>query len=387
LEPMQFARLDEVHYALYRNAWRGGERYVQGALVERAALVDAITGRARANRVLAAMSDLVVAWEGEVEALGSASGRGAVASAGGLDGELLYRRRLSAPLSGFELVYSVADLPLGAGARFLAWVTLALAIVLAGGCLLMYRLGAGQIRLNRQQQDFVAAVSHELKTPLTSIRMYAEMLRAGWADEQRRLSYYDFIHDESERLSRLINNVLRLARMTRGQDELALTPVAIGAALERVAARLGSQLEAADFSLERRLEPAAAARVVEIDEDALTQILINLVDNAIKFTPEGAPRRLELRLSAGADTVTVGLRDHGQGVPRAQMKRIFELFYRAESELTRETVGTGIGLALVRRLAGAMRARVDVANREPGAEFTLTLPAAPAAVELVDAGR
>ena len=79
----------------------------------------------------------------------------------------------------------------------------------------MYRLGVGQIRLHRQQQDFVSAVSHELKTPLTSIRMYGEMLRAGWVDEDKKRSYSDFIFHESERLSRLIANVLQLARMTR----------------------------------------------------------------------------------------------------------------------------------------------------------------------------
>src|SRR5205814_961221 len=84
----------------------------------------------------------------------------------------------------------------------------------------MYRFAVGQLRHARQQQDFVSAVSHELKTPLTSIRMYGEMLKAGWADDAKKQTYYDYIHSESERLSRLIENVLQLARLTRGSQPL-----------------------------------------------------------------------------------------------------------------------------------------------------------------------
>ena len=91
----------------------------------------------------------------------------------------------------------------------------------------MYRLGVKQIRLTRQQQDFVSAVSHELKTPLTSIRMYGEILREGWADEEKKKTYYAYIHDESERLSRLISNVLQLARMTRNELRIDLKPVTV----------------------------------------------------------------------------------------------------------------------------------------------------------------
>ena len=102
-------------------------------------------------------------------------------------------------------------------------VALLLTLVLCGGFYLLYRLGLGQIQLARQQQDFVSAVSHELKTPLTSIRMYGEILREGWASEEKKKRYYDYIHDESERLSRLISNVLQLARMTHNDLQVDLT--------------------------------------------------------------------------------------------------------------------------------------------------------------------
>ena len=128
------------------------------------------------------------------------------------------RRRSATSSSRFSLI----ALPRAPGTALLAWVAVTLAVVLCGGFILMYRFAVGQMRLARQQQDFVSAVSHELKTPLTSIRMYGEMLKAGWADEAKRQTYYDYIHSESERLSRLIENVLQLARLTRNTQRFDL---------------------------------------------------------------------------------------------------------------------------------------------------------------------
>jgi signal transduction histidine kinase len=104
--------------------------------------------------------------------------------------------------------------------------------------------------------------------------------------------------------------------------------------------------------------------------------MINLIDNAIKFAPPGAAKRIDLGCTRQRDgVICFTVRDYGAGIPKDQMRRIFELFYRPQSELTRETVGTGIGLALVHQLTVAMAGRVDVQNREPGVEFSLTLPA------------
>jgi two-component system phosphate regulon sensor histidine kinase PhoR len=118
-----------------------------------------------------------------------------------------------------------------------------------------------------------------------------------------------------------------------------------------------------------------AKPTLAIEADAFTQIMINLIDNAIKFSPPDAPKRIDLGCASqrnGAICFTV--RDYGAGVKKDQMRRIFELFYRPESELTRETVGTGIGLALVHQLTLAMKGTVDVQNRDPGAEFSVTFP-------------
>jgi len=240
----------------------------------------------------------------------------------------------------------------------------------------MYRFAVGQMRLARQQQDFVSAVSHELKTPLTSIRMYGEMLKAGWADEAKRQTYYDYIHSESERLSRLIENVLQLARLTRNTQRFDLARATVAELLDLVRSKVTTQVERAGFDLKVRDETPDGTALV-VDADCFAQIFINLVDNALKFSAGATSKTVDIVARRGGDgNVLMTVRDYGPGVPKTQMKKIFELFYRAENELTRETVGTGIGLSLVRQLAAAMGARVDVRNCEPGAEFRLQFPAA-----------
>jgi signal transduction histidine kinase len=370
VDPFEIGVLDTGHLVLFRNVWRDGQRYIQGALVDRAALVAAAIAEPYRASNVAGVSRLIVVFEGgTVETLTAASTDYLSSASAELAGQWLHRARLSPPFGAFELAFAVDALPRAPGTALLVWVAVTLAVVLSSGFLLMYRFAAGQMRLARQQQDFVSAVSHELKTPLTSIRMYGEMLKAGWADEDKKRVYYDYIHSESERLSRLIENVLQLARLTRNTQRFDLKAVAVAELADMVRSKVGSQVERAGFALELRNEvPEDTALTVDLD--AFAQIFINLVDNALKFSASAATKVVEIasrRESDGGVLFTV--RDFGPGVPKGQMKKIFELFYRPADELTRETVGTGIGLALVRQLATAMGARVDVRNREPGAEF------------------
>jgi signal transduction histidine kinase len=289
-------------------------------------------------------------------------------------GDLLYRAPLSAPLNEVELIFSVADLPMGPGGRIVGWATFVLAVVLLGGLAVVYRSAAAQIDLTRQQQDFVAAVSHELKTPLTSIRMYGEILRAGWASEEKKKTYYDFIFHESERLSRLIANVLRLARLTRNGDEMDVKPATASELLSLVESKVASQVEQAGFRLVLDRDPQAGSASIAVDADSLVQILINLVDNALKFSAHSQQKVVEIGARVAQGSVVFRVRDYGPGIAPRHLERIFELFYRAEDELTRETTGTGIGLALVSELTAAMGGEVGVRNCQPGAEFTVTFP-------------
>ncbi|MBK1718509.1 sensor histidine kinase [Thiocystis violacea] len=382
VEPFEVGLLDSGHLLLFRTVWRGGERLIQGALIEQAAFLERLVGAPLAATSLARTTHLIAAYRGAVlatfraEPLDDYRSRAAILTSGAppLTGALLYRARLPEPFGGLELIFTVSRLPTPAGAVAIGWMAAALALVLLAGGWLMYRLGLSQLALIRQQQDFVSAVSHELKTPLTSIRMYAEMLRAGFATEERKTTYYRYIHEESERLSRLIANVLQLARI--GRDNLALEPrpVAIGELLAMVRERVASQVERAGFRLEMGCESQAD---VLVDPDAFVQILINLVDNAIKFAANAEPRRIRIGCEELAgERLRVSVRDFGPGIAREQRQQVFQLFYRGAEARSQAIGGTGIGLALVRRLTLAMGGRVEVIGADPGAEFRLELPLA-----------
>ncbi len=379
IDPFEFSMLDSGHFVLFRKVWRDGQRYIQGALIEQKPFLEGLVGATFKTTALSRMSDLIVAYQDDVVSAFSGNvDRDYLASSEEFSGALLYQTRLSDPLGGMQLIFSITQLPTGPAGSLLVWVSGILAVVLCGGLLALYRLGVGQIDLASQQQDFVSAVSHELKTPLTSIRMYGEMLKEGWADDDKKKEYYDYIHDESERLSRLINNVLQLARMTRNDAQLEVKQLSVGELLDQVRSKIETQVQGAGFSVEFDHTAKVGATSVAVDADAFTQIVINLVDNAIKFSPDAEQKLIEIGARGQSDaTVMFTVRDFGSGVPRDQMKKIFKLFYRSENELTRETVGTGIGLALVHQLATAMEGGVDVVNCEPGAEFRVWLPLAP----------
>jgi signal transduction histidine kinase len=373
-ETLRFSSLETDHLLLFRNAWRDGERFIQGMLIDR----DVFVAEAHRGRFLgaglAAGTRMTISVAGTELMTMDNGARGADEL---VDGAPLYAARLSPPLAEIELALSAGALERGAGFSLLVWTAVVLFGVLIGGFTAMYRFGLEQIRLARRQQSFVSAVSHELKTPLTSIRMYGEMLKSGWASETKKQSYYDFICDEGERLSRLIDNVLQLARLNRDGPAVALEPIVVAELFDVIRSKLATQAERAGFSLEFEIEPAVRESAVKVDCDALTQVFINLVDNGIKFS-SGAKRK-DIVVSARAfdrGRVVFAVRDFGPGIPPADMKRLFELFFRPDNELTRATAGTGIGLALVQQLAAAMGGRVDVRNADPGAEFRIVLPIA-----------
>ena len=380
LDPFRFSLLDSGHFVLFRWAWREGARYVQGALIDAQAFLDAVVGGTFRGSRLAGAAALEVDWGRQrLAAYRSAGGGGRygyeVDSRRRVpEGTMLLRARPREPFGALSLTFRALRLPDPPGAALIYWLGAALALVLGLGTWLLYRVGLRQLALVRQQQDFVAAVSHELKTPLTSIRMYSEMLTAGWVDDAKRPRYYRFIHDESERLSRLVENVLQLARLGRGALRVQTRAVAAGELLEQARERLTSQASQAGFTL---AVDCGGGQMLEVDPDAVMQILINLVDNALKFAAAAEPKRVDIGCGRLADgRVELRVRDYGPGIPKAERKRVLQLFQRVENEATRSTRGTGIGLALVERLTRAMGGEVELMGREPGIEVRLRFPAA-----------
>ncbi|UXI66324.1 ATP-binding protein [Tahibacter amnicola] len=372
LDPFDYVAVPPGHGLLVRKVWQGGRRHLQGALLDVQAFVAATMTAPFQESALGQYSDLVVAFGDDVvHVTPAAQGASERASEGG---ELLYQLKLSAPFDRFSLLWKVRELPAGPGARVVIGTSVVLVVVMVAGFAGLYRLGRRQLALARQQQDFVAAVSHELKTPLTSIRMYAEILREGWASEAKQREYCGYIFSESERLSRLIASVLQLARMERHDERLRIEPVAMTSALAMVEERVSVAIAQAGFQAEFHLEEECDRVEMAADPDAFVQVMLNLVENALKFAAGGEQRRLVVSGGCdGPERVVWRVRDFGPGVPRSQATRIFELFYRAEDEMTRQTTGTGIGLALVRELVQAMGGEVCVVDAHPGACFEVRL--------------
>jgi two-component system phosphate regulon sensor histidine kinase PhoR len=387
IDPIQLYVLQGGTLVFVRKVWRDKQRYIQGFVVDGGRFVQQVMQTRFHASSMGTVSHLVVSYRGDIlahiepapeayEETWRGLARPGVSEPTERAPTLLYQTSLAPPFEDVQVHFTVAAVPLGPGATLVHILAVSIAAVLLVGVLGLYRLATQQFKLAEARQDFVAAVSHELKTPLTSIRMYGEMLRAGWVqDEAKRQTYYDFIFFESERLSRLVANVLHLARLSKNNTVMELKPHQPAALLDLIRSKVATQVEAAGFTLEvvdHLRQPDHDALRVEIEEDAFTRIFINLVDNAIKFAAGAADKIIRLELRAGTTPqphVVFSVRDFGPGVERTQMKRIFQLFYRAGSELTRTAPGTGIGLALVKELASTMHAEVDLRNHHPGAEF------------------
>jgi signal transduction histidine kinase len=365
--PLEFEVLPNGDFSFYRKVWRDRQRYVQGFVIDGEAFLREVVEEAYSGSALAGHTALVVAYKDRVlRSYGGPPREGAT---------LVLRSALSFPLGAVELVFSSDRLPQATGTALVNGIALFLAVLIPGVLFGVYRLGRAQIELARERSNFVSAVSHELRTPLTSIRMYGEILRAGWVeDEEKKRAYYDFIFFESERLSRLIANVLEIARLSNHGAALALMSYTPDRLLDLLCAKLRSQIEAAGFELEVSRPPAPEDLAIDAEEDAACRVFINLVDNAIKFSRAGPRKAVAIGYRIGPGEVSFFVRDYGPGIARVERRKLFRLFYRAEDELTRTTPGTGIGLALSAELCAKMKAEVDWENKDPGVEFSVRFP-------------
>jgi len=237
-----------------------------------------------------------------------------------------------------------------------------LLLVIVAGLVATYRLVQRETEMARLKTDFVAHVSHDLKTPLSLIRMFGETLEMGRVpDERARQEYYRIITRESERLSRLIDNVLDFSRIEGGRRQYTMAPTAIGPLVRRTLEAFGYLLAQQGFKMEVTVAPDVPK--VSMDAEAVSQALANLVDNAIKYSGEMKAIRVEARVEGTA--LALSVEDRGVGIPREEQEKIFEKFYRVGRSETQGLRGSGVGLALVRHIAEAHGGRVTVESR-PG---------------------
>lgn len=225
-------------------------------------------------------------------------------------------------------------------------------------------------RLETVRREFVANVSHELRTPLTSIRALVETLEAGAIDEPDvAMEFLGRIVGEIDRLNTLVEDLLDFARLEAGRTPLRLEYVDVGNVVEHGAKRLQQQIERAGLTLE--LELADDLPEMALDVGRIEQVLINLIHNAIKFTPAGGT--LYLRAWREKKTVHVALRDTGVGIPEEERSRLFERFYK--SDKARRSEGTGLGLAIAQNIVRLHGGKISVTSTQgEGSEFVFTLP-------------
>ncbi len=259
------------------------------------------------------------------------------------------------------------------GLYFLIFVLIA--GILVFGLVLTIRSVSHELELARMKSDFVSTVSHEFKSPLTSIRQLAEMLQSGRVpSEERRQKYYDVLLEQSERLALLTDNILSLAKIEAGRAEFAFARTDVSALLSEVVTAIQDRVRHEGFAIE--LEAAAALPPLAVDRTALSQALTNLIDNAVKYS--GDSRKISVRAYLEGEDIAIAVRDFGIGVKKEDIPRLFERFYRGGDELTRTVKGSGLGLTLVKEIVDAHRGRIRVES-EPGkgSVFTILMPRPP----------
>lgn len=253
----------------------------------------------------------------------------------------------------------------------LAGLSFVLFLVVAGGYSVA-RAVSREFAVARLQTDFVAAVSHEFRTPLTSLHQFTALLNDDVEPppEKRRL-FYQAQARAAERLRRLVESLLDFGRMEAGARPYRLGPLDVSALVRHVAADFQNEVEGQGFTVACSAPPDAL--VAQADVDALTRALWNLLDNAVKYS--AASRRVDVYVGNSDGCVTIAVRDRGLGVPDHEQREIFEKFVRGEASRVHGIKGTGIGLAMVRHIVDAHGGRVDVQSAPgEGSTFTIVLP-------------
>jgi signal transduction histidine kinase len=243
-----------------------------------------------------------------------------------------------------------------------------------------------QALLAQKKDDFISAVSHELRTPLTSIRMYTEMLEKNWVKSADKIAeYHRTMRQESERLSRLVENVLDFARLQKGRKNYAFRLGDIDECVAGIVEMMRPYAGQHGFTIQMDLAAFGQSR---FDKDAVTQIVVNLVDNAVKYARSAADKTIVVRTRNEPGFTAIEVEDRGPGIPRNRQKKVFEQFYRCEDDRLRggpsfsqpQTTGMGLGLTLVKHFAEAHGGYVEIRDAQPtGAVLKVALAILPTA--------
>jgi signal transduction histidine kinase len=352
-----------------RQAVINNEVYRQGFVLVVKEFLNHLAGEYFVNQPMARFANLrlrVMDQEREVTAVQA----GTVAGAPSFSRNRAFPR----PFSFLRAVLTCDEIPRSAGRRTLNIMMGVLAGIILMGLFAIYQSARAVVDLSERRSSFVSSVTHEVKTPLTNIRMYIEMLEQGIArDQEREQEYFRIVGSESARLTRLINNVLEFSKLEKKQRHLDLREGTFEEVIQEVKDIMQGKLRQEGFALqvERTEIPP-----FKYDREVMVQVLVNLIENSMKFGKGAPEREINVRVRPEDGQVRISVSDTGPGIPRHALKKVFDDFYRVDSSLTRTTRGTGIGLALVKRFVIAMGGSITATNNDgPGCTITISLPA------------
>jgi len=253
-----------------------------------------------------------------------------------------------------------------------SYMLLLIATIMVFGLVLTARTVTQELELARLKSDFLSSVSHEFRSPLTSIRHLAEMLQADSVpSDERRHRYYDVLVEQSTRLSALVTNILDLARIEEGRQEFRFEVLDLRELVEDAVEETRHRVQHEGFTVEAHLQPILPR--VRGDRVTLAQAISNLLDNAVRYS--GGSHRIDVRAVADAAYATVSVTDRGIGIPEGDLERVFERFYRGGDPLTRSVKGSGLGLALVREIVEVHGGTVHVQSEVgKGSTFSIRIP-------------
>lgn len=253
-----------------------------------------------------------------------------------------------------------------------AGATLLVLVFLFGGMALIIRATDREARLAQAKSNFVSNVSHELKTPLSLLTLFSEILELGRVNsEEKRKEYYGIIRHESQRLNKIIDNILDFSKIEAGRKTYDFADGDIGQVIEDVLSSYRYQIVNSGFDVKTNIQPNLPP--VVIDRDAMAQAISNLLDNAIKYSRE--VKQLSITTERRGSDLSIEIADRGIGIPRAEQAKVFEKFYRVGNGLVHDVKGSGLGLSLVKHIIEAHNGTISVeSDVGKGTRFTILLP-------------
>ena len=287
--------------------------------------------------------------------------------------DFLVNRSFPSPFDFLRATLICGQIPQSAGRGTLNITIAFLVVVILMGLFAIYKSASTVLDLSERRSKFVSSVTHELKTPLTNMRMYVEMLEQGMArDREREQDYFNILGSESARLSRLIDNVLELSKLEKKQRHINLREGLFDDVIQEVKSVMHEKFRQEGFTF---IVENSGVKPFKYDREVMILILINLIENSIKFGKSAPVKKITLAVRHEDDCVNIHVSDTGPGIPRHALKKIFDDFYRVEIPLARATGGTGIGLALVKKFVTLMGSTVRAENNAgPGCTITISIP-------------